>query len=108
MKKIYPLKCCPWCGCTPKFFMFTPLDETWTPRIECKNHYCRVMPKTKFVPIRKKQRENAEILREKIERVIKFWNDGNLGFNNEGFELDYDKIVEDFKSGNIGLPGYGR
>lgn len=31
-----------------------------------------------------------------------------LGFNQEGFELDYDEIIANFKSGRIGLPGYGR
>lgn len=106
MKHTYPIKTCPWCGETGKFSMDTPLDETWMPRIKCKNFKCEVQPQTKYIPIRKAQRSNPQVLKEKIETVIKKWNDGNCGFINEGFELDFERIAKDFKEGSIGLPGH--
>lgn len=80
--------------------------KTWLPRIKCGNFQCNVKPQTKYIPIRKSQREKIAVIREKIEKVIKLWNDGNLIFKNEGFELDYEKIVQNYKSGKLGLPGY--
>jgi hypothetical protein len=114
MKVTYPLKACPWCNMTPQFTMRILSGETWCPRIDCANIDCEVQPTTyranifkpRNISIRNKQRENISIIREKIERVIKMWNDGNLGFNNEGFTLDYEKMVKDYLSGKIGLPGY--
>ena len=89
MKKIYPLKICPWCEETPVLCMPTPMDETWLPKIMCKNSKCKVKPSTHYVPIRKSQRKDPKILKEKIEKVIERWNKGSLGFKNEGFILDY-------------------
>jgi hypothetical protein len=103
----YPLKTCPWCNATAKFHMNCK-EKTWLAIIHCPNSQCMVMPKTRYVPIRKNQRRDAAIIRQKVEKVIKYWNDGNLSFKNEGFELDFDKIVEDYKTGNIGLPGYNQ
>jgi hypothetical protein len=103
---IYPLKSCPWCNKTANFHMDCSPDQTWIPKILCKNSNCQVNPQTKYIPIRKKQRENPIIIKEKIERLIKIWNDGNLDFNNEGFKIDYEKIVKDFQNGKLGLPGY--
>lgn len=107
MSKVsYPLKCCPWCNKTANFRMECPLNETWLAIINCSNVDCDVRAITRHVPIRKKQRENIQAIREKVERVVKFWNNGNLGFNNEGFEIDFEKIVEDYKTGKLGLPGH--
>jgi hypothetical protein len=107
MSKItYPLKCCPWCGKTAVFYMSTPLDETWLPRINCGNFSCKVKPQTTSVPIRKRQRGDPTAIRSKVERVVKFWNDGNLMFNNEGFGLDFEEIAQDFKDGTVGKPGH--
>lgn len=86
--------------------MGTPLEDTWIPRIECWNHKCTVMPKSKFVPIRKSQRSSPEILEEKITKVVGFWNSGNCGYKNEGFMIDCEEIADDFKNRKIGLPGH--
>lgn len=102
MKKQFPLKVCPWCGLTPRFIMHTPLEETWIPRIECWNDNCSVQPKSKYVPIRKSQRANASIIKSKIEKVVDFWNSGDLFFKNEGFELDFEEISRSFLDGSIG------
>lgn len=85
-----------------------PQDETWLPVIQCANRECKVQPKTKHASIRKSQRFSTAIIRVKIETVINYWNSGNLTFNNEGFEIDFEKIVEDFKIGRLGLAGFGR
>lgn len=106
MKVAYPLKACPWCGKTASFHMACPENETWLPKIMCKNSECKVHPFTCWIPIRRKQRENVVVIKEKVERLVKIWNDGNLPYNKEGFEIDYEKIVEDYKTGKLGLPGY--
>ena len=105
MKHTYPVKACPWCGKTGSFRMDCS-DETWTPHIECQKSSCPVGPKSRHVPIRKAQRFDAEKIKAKVERAIGLWNGGNLPFNHEGFELDFDQIVKDFKVDRLGLPGY--
>jgi hypothetical protein len=106
MKKNYPLKACPWCGITPKFNMSTPLDQTWLPIIQCNNPDCPVQPKTKYIPIRKKQRGDCLTMMIKIDKIVSRWNSGNLPYNNEGFRLDFELIARHFEEGTIGLPGY--
>jgi hypothetical protein len=86
--------------------MNTELNQTWLPHIECLNVNCNVRPKSKPIPIRKGQRGSHAWLLIKIHRAVKLWNDTNLSFKNEGFELDLQKIADDFKSGKIGLKGY--
>lgn len=105
MKHTYPLKTCPWCDITAEFRMNCN-EATWLVTIGCKNMKCHVQPSTKYIPIRKKQRQNAQEIRRKIEILIDRWNNANLNFKNEGFVLDFDKIVEDFLNGKLGLPGY--
>ncbi len=105
MKKEYPLKTCPWCYVTAKFQMICN-DRNWCIYIECGNLACQVKPRTKYISIRKTQRECPEKIRIKVERVINIWNRGGLPYKNEGFALDFDEMVRDFKDGKIGLPGY--
>jgi hypothetical protein len=81
-------------------------ETTWLAFIECPSLACKVQPKAKYVPIRKKQKENPQIIREKVERCIKYWNDGLLDFKNEGFSLDYEQIVKSHLEGKLGLPGH--
>ena len=101
MKHIYPLKPCPWCKETPKFFM--GILQTWMPCIKCQNDACTVQPKSKYVPIRKKQKENPVILKEKIERVISRWNEDNPMVATEGFAIDFDILAADANSTRLGL-----
>lgn len=82
--------------------------DTWLPLVKCSNPKCFVNPKGKYVPIRNSQKEDVSIIKTKVEKSLAYWNDGDLGFIGEGFQLDYEKIVEDFRSGNLGLPGYSQ
>jgi hypothetical protein len=82
------------------------MEKTWLPFIQCKNLKCNVKPKANYAPIRKTQRLDPEKIRKKVELAIQRWNDGSLDFKNEGFEIDYEKIVEDFKNKKLGLPGF--
>ena len=86
--------------------MWCELNKTWLPRIECGSSECTVAPKSKYVPIRKNQRADPDIIRKKVETVISYWNSGNLAFNQEGFVLDFEEIADDFKTRKIGLPGH--
>ena len=70
-------------------------DLTWLPYIYCDNYYCNVQPKSKYVPIRKKQKQNPIIIQEKIEMVINKWNDNLETFWDEGIELDYDAFSKE-------------
>lgn len=96
-KHIYPLKLCPWCKKTPKFYMLMGTKEstegTYCPYIKCENHECMVMPKTKHVPIRKGQRFDKEVLKIKLDKLIGFWNNDNPMPANEGIELDIEDIA---------------
>lgn len=99
VKHLYPIKPCPWCKKTPRFYMFlghlnAPV-ETWLPEIQCRGEGCKVHPKSKYIPIRKKQKANPIIIKEKIEKVIAYWNDDNPMIATEGIELDFEKIVKD-------------
>lgn len=82
------------------------IDKVWLPEVRCENYECKVRPKAKYVPIRKKQKLNKEIIKIKFEMSIAYWNDGNLMAATEGFEVDYDSIVENEMNDKIGLPGY--
>ena len=69
-------------------------NDTLLPDVHCKNFYCPVKPKCKYVPIRKQQRFNPIILKEKIEKVIGHWNDDNPMIATEGIELDFDDVAK--------------
>ena len=69
-------------------------EQTWLPHVYCNNLYCTVQPKAKYVPIRKKQKFNPEIVKEKIGKAISHWNTGNPCTATEGIELDFQDIVE--------------
>lgn len=88
---VYGLKPCPWCKHTPTLHMLYDL-ETWIPQIKCFNLSCRVQPFSKYVPIRKTQKSNPEIIKAKIEKVIGYWNDGNPYIAKEGIELNFGLI----------------
>ena len=96
-KHIYPLKPCPWCKTTPKFYMMyrvgKKLEDTYLPEIYCENEDCKVHPRSKYVPIRKKQRFDKQIIKDKIERAIGYWNDGNPMIATEGIEIDFEEIA---------------
>jgi hypothetical protein len=94
MKNIYALKPCPWCGNTPRLYMDYDLI-TWTPLIECVNYCCKVNPKSKYVPIRKKQKKDPNIIKRKLEKLISYWNDNNPCIAKEGIELDFDLISQE-------------
>lgn len=87
------IKPCPWCKKTPSFCMFLN-DLTWTPRLEC-NNICNVSPKSKYVPIRKKQKYNAEIIKEKIIRMIMMWNENSPINAYEALSFDFEKIADE-------------
>lgn len=95
-KHIYPLKPCPWCNHTPRFYMLFQAgkepEKTWLPHIYCENFNCTVQPKAKYVPIRKKQKQAPDILKIKIERAISYWNENNPCVATEGIELDFIEI----------------
>lgn len=93
MKHIYPLKPCPWCKKTPRFYMM--YEETWLPHIYCANNDCKVQPKSKYVPIRKKQKIDLQTIKDKIEILIGYWNDNNPMIAHEGIELDYIEIIKE-------------
>jgi hypothetical protein len=94
MDKIYPLKPCPWCGKTPKLKMY--YDEiTWLPRIICFNRDCVMEVQTKYVPIRKSQKSNPEIIKRKLEKVISNWNENNPMVAFEGISLNFDEIAKE-------------
>src|SRR5271167_3430894 len=96
-KHIYPLKPCPWCRKTPKFYMFLGAggqkQETWLPEIHCSNYECSMVAKTKYIPIRKKQKKDPVVIKEKLERLIARWNDNNPLIATEGIELDFIEIA---------------
>jgi len=94
MKYMYPLKICPWCKCTPELYMIYNL-ETWLPEIRCKNTLCTVQPKTKYIPIRKIQKKDPNIIKSKIERLIDYWNNSNPMIAKEGIELDFNLIAQE-------------
>jgi hypothetical protein len=99
VKHLYAIKPCPWCKKTPRFYMFlghrnSPI-ETWLPEIQCRSDDCKVQPKSKYVAIRKNQKINSIIIKEKIEKAIANWNDNNPMIAIEGIELDFDKISSD-------------
>lgn len=96
MKLIYPIKACPWCNITGRFYLDMS-NDTWLAYVYCLNPCCTVAPKAKYVPIRKSQRLNYKIIKDKIEKCIENWNSGNLNFNNEGFEIDIYEIIQNFK-----------
>jgi hypothetical protein len=91
MKQVYPIKPCPWCKTTPKFLMF--LDkQTWTPKFLCSNSKCLVRPESQYVSIRKTSKTNPERLKNKIEKLINSWNEGNPINAYEGLEFDFEEI----------------
>lgn len=92
MKIVIPIAPCPWCRKTPKFRMYLALT-TWTPKLQCENEKCLVKPESKYISIRKKQRYNPEIIKQKIEKMISQWNT-NAPYNPyEGFEFDFEEIA---------------
>lgn len=93
-KEILSLKPCPWCKLTPHLQMFFT-DDTWLPQIKCINDLCDVMPISKYVPIRNKQKYNPLVLREKIRKVFFLWNQSNPIEAYEGKEFDYNQICYD-------------
>jgi hypothetical protein len=98
-KTTYPLKPCPWCKTTPKFKMYYGVlnkpQETFLPEVYCENVSCKVNPKSKYVAIRKLQRFNPLILKNKIERAIENWNSGNEYQAKEGIQLDFEEIAKE-------------
>lgn len=92
MKEIIPVSCCPWCKELPKFEMFFT-DRTWLPVLHCKNEECSVNPKSKYVPIRKRQRYDAQELRVRINKMILLWNRENPFPPISGFEFDFEEIA---------------
>lgn len=80
--------------------------DTWIAYIYCASYWCKIKPKTKHVCIRRKQKEDINWIKKKIERCAKYWNKGNLGFRNEGFVLDLKQIIEDGKNDILGKIGH--
>lgn len=96
-KAVYPIKTCPWCKALPKFVM-NYNDDPWTPHFHCKNAECCVNPKSKYVPIRKKQKKDPEVIQMKIVESICYWNHNNPSEALQGMEFDFIKMSkqEDF------------
>lgn len=94
MKKLYPLKKCPFCKKTPEFKMWYNISSTWLPRVMCNNPRCFSNPSSKYVPIRKQQKNDPEILQMKIEKSISIWNDSLDTEATEGIILDFHDIAK--------------
>jgi len=94
MDHIYPLKVCPWCQKTPQFNMFYSA-ETWLPKIMCINKKCTVQPISKYIPIRKKQKKNPEIIKNKIEKAIDNWNSNNPMDAIQGIKLNFEDVAKE-------------
>ena len=88
MKEVLIIKPCPWCKKTPKFIMMLDVI-TWLPYIQCQNHECHVRPKSQYVPIRKSQKYEWSLIREKIRLCIGKWNLENPCKEYEGLEFDF-------------------
>jgi hypothetical protein len=93
MKHIYPLKVCPFCKQTPTIEMYLN-QETWLPKVKCKNPHCEFQPSTKYIPIRKTQKQSYETCKFKIENVIYNWNMNCPMEAKEGIEIDYEQMIK--------------
>lgn len=91
MKKIYPIKPCPWCKMTPKFVMWFD-KPTFLPHFKCETTSCTVQPESRYVPIRNTSKKDPERFRSKIELMILHWNRENPIPAYEGLEFDFDDI----------------
>jgi len=102
MREVLAIAPCPWCKKTPKFIMYLS-DRTWLPKLTCVNDKCLVQPCSKSVPIRKKQKFNKEVIREKISLMISRWNIDNPLKAVEGCEFDWEEISheESTRSGSL-------
>ena len=105
MKQAFPLKTCPWCNQTPKFKIRIE-DDRWFITIKCEGEGCSISPSTKVISIRKTQRLSYDWIFMKIKKAVDSWNSGNLEFKNEGFYLDIEQAIQDFKDGKVGKPGF--
>jgi hypothetical protein len=105
VKLIIPISPCPWCKETPEFILYfdswdhkiPSSNNTWIPKIACKNQNCTVQPESKPVPIRRTSKTDFERLKEKIIQVFDNWNIGNPVKATHGKEIDFDKILEEGK-----------
>lgn len=96
MIEVVPVCVCPWCKKTPSFNMLR-VEDTWTPRVVCENPNCLVKPAGPYVPIRKHQKYDHHIIRDKILHCIRMWNYHNPCEAKEGFEFDFCKVAEEEK-----------
>ena len=67
---------CPWCKKTGTFILM-PDDETWCPRVACRNWECKVKPEALYQAIRKTSKKSRSITQEKIYQAISHWNSHN-------------------------------
>ncbi len=88
MKEIIAIKPCPWCKKTPRFTMWLN-KEIWLPHLECINSTCNVNPKSKYVPIRKRQKKSISIIEMKIKKCILNWNEFNPCEAYEALEFNF-------------------
>ena len=72
------------------------INENWSPTIYCNNLCCHIRPelRTKST-IRRKQKINIPVIKEKVEIVINYWNEGNNICPYEGIELDFMEIAKE-------------
>ena len=100
MKEIIACSCCPWCKKLPRFVMYRVDGQTWTPHLECDNSECGVKPKSKYVPIRKKQKYRAQDIGRKIHKMIAMWNENHPFRPIAGFEFDFEEVAKEERKRN--------
>jgi hypothetical protein len=96
LKEIIPICVCPWCREYPQLMIFESAEvneTTWLVFIQC-NGKCFVKPMTPYVPIRKSQKKDREVVKNKIMKVIDWWNENNPYSAEMGSLMDFDEIAE--------------
>lgn len=72
----FPLCPCPWCRKTPHLEL-PIMEDTWVWDIRCDNYECPIKPRSPHVSIRKTGKGDPKKIREKLDTLVKRWNECN-------------------------------